>query len=60
MPTERQRAWNEDAVKRRGKTRRIMPHQVDEIRARVQDGATYAELAAEYGVSYHTIRRYAG
>jgi DNA invertase Pin-like site-specific DNA recombinase len=39
--------------------RKLTPHQIDEIRQALADGdTTVQELAAKYGVSTHTIRRY--
>lgn len=38
--------------------RKLTPQQIDEIRQAFTDGATTKELAARYGVSYHTIHRY--
>lgn len=40
------------------KRRKITPQQADEIRERYADGETAKQLAAEFGVSFHTISQY--
>jgi DNA-binding CsgD family transcriptional regulator len=63
MATDRQRAWN-GRHHHLGRSlpgqrrRRLTPQQIDEIRQATADGASLQDLAARYGVSVWTIRRY--
>lgn len=62
MANEQQRDWNERgplSTSTRGQSpRRLSPKQIDDIRQALADGERATELAAQYGVSVWTIRRY--
>jgi DNA-binding transcriptional regulator YiaG len=62
MANEQQRAWNEkhDLSKNLPgqRRRRLTPQQIDEIRQATADGTPVQDLAARYGVTVWTIRRY--
>jgi hypothetical protein len=62
MANEQQRDWNNRgplASSIRGqRPRRLSPQQIDDVRQALTDGAHATDLAAQYGVSVWTIRRY--
>lgn len=59
MATSEQRAWNQGGpMPRQYKPSKLTPAQRDEIRRRLAEDETPQALAAEYGVSVHTIYRY--
>lgn len=62
MATERQRDWNSrgplNTSTRGQRPRRLSPQQIDEVRQALADGTGATDLAAQYGVSVWTIRRY--
>lgn len=62
MATERQRDWNERGPLRASiaghRPRRLTPKQIDDVRQALEDGTRATDLAAQYGVSVWTIRRY--
>lgn len=62
MVSDRQRDWNErgplSSSIRGQRPRRLSPQQIDEVRRALADGTRATDLAAQYGVSVWTIRRY--
>jgi len=62
MANEQQRDWNERGPLgqsiRGQRPRRLSPQQIDDIRQALADGTGVQDLAAQYGVSSWTIRRY--
>lgn len=62
MANEQQRDWNNrgplSTSPRGQRPRRLSPQQIDEIAQALTDGARATDLAARYGVSVWTIRRY--
>jgi DNA-binding CsgD family transcriptional regulator len=62
VANEQQRSWNSQHDLSKSlpgqRARRLTPQQIDEVRQALTDGASPQDLAAQYGVSIWTIRRY--